>query len=668
MKWFVLASLRARLMALVLLSVFPALGLIFHTASQQRGAAVAAAQLDAVRIARLASSGQERLIEGARQLLVMMAHLPDITTDDRAAATQLLASIHQEYPLYTIFSVVDADGTMFASSLPPPDGLNLSDRTYFRRALETRQFTMGDYTVGRTTRKPSVHFSLPVFDAGGAVRRVVVVGLDLEWLEHLAAEAELPPGATLQVVDGTGMILAGWPEPERWRGASIRDSSISRRMSTLTQGAVEEIGPDGMRRLYAFAPLRGALGAEMVRVCIGIPTQVALADANRFLRRNLLLLGVVTAFALAAAWIGGDKLVLRHVRKLLNATRRVEAGDFSARTDTRYGRHEIGELSRAFDQMAATLQTRSAERDRALAELHLLNEQLEHRVAERTAELREKHQILKADLELAREFQLGLLPAEYPAFGTAPGSDDTSLRFSHRYVPSGAVGGDFFDILPLSNQQAGIFVCDVMGHGIRAALVTAILRGLLAELRGEAHDPAGFVGAINRSLTGVLRGEQLLFASAFYMVADVGRGRLTSTSAGHPLPLHIRRAKHIVEPVFMERTLAGPALGIFPDHVFASAECPLAPGDALLAFTDGVSEVAAPSGEQYGEARLQEAVRRNIDLPVEGILDRVLDEVRAFSQADAFEDDLCLVGIEVTPSPSSSPAGLPFDLPTRCGD
>lgn len=648
MKWFIVGSLRTRLMALVLLSVFPALGLIFYTASQQRGAAVTAAQLDAFRIARLASSGQERLIEGARQLLIMMAHLPAVLTDNRESTTRLLSSIHQEYPLYTIFSVVDADGSMFASSLPPPDGVNLSDRAYFRRALETGQFTMGDYTVGRTTKKPSVHFSQPVVDAEGSVRRVVVVGLDLEWLETLAAEADLPPGATLQVVDGTGMILAGWPEPQRWRGASIRDSPISQRMVAMNQGTAEEVGPDGMSRLYAFTPLRGALGAEMVRVCIGIPTAVALADADRFLRRNLILLGVVTAFALAAAWLGGDTLVLRHVRKLLSATRRVEAGDFSARTDAQYDRHEIGELSRAFDQMAATLQTRSAERDRALTDLRLLNEQLEHRVAERTAELREKHQILKADLELAREFQLGLLPSEYPRFSDTAGRDGASLRFCHRYEPSGAVGGDFFDILPLSDRQAGIFVCDVMGHGIRAALVTAILRGLLAELRSEAHDPAGFVAAINRSLTHALKGDQLLFASALYMVADVGRGKLISTTAGHPLPLHLRRTQGLVEPVFIAKEMAGPALGIFPDHVFASAECPLAAGDAIVAFTDGVSEVAAPSGEQFGEVRLLEAVRRSIDRPVDEILDGVLQEVRAFANGAALEDDICLVGIEVT--------------------
>jgi Na+/proline symporter len=95
------AGLRSRLIALVLLAVLPALGLILFTASEERKAAAAEVQDDALRIARLASSAQERLIEGARQLLIMMAHLPAVSGADPKEANRLLASVHEEYPLYT---------------------------------------------------------------------------------------------------------------------------------------------------------------------------------------------------------------------------------------------------------------------------------------------------------------------------------------------------------------------------------------------------------------------------------------------------------------------------------------------------------------------------------------------------------------------------------------
>ena len=183
------AGLRSRLIALVLLAVLPALGLILFTASEERRGAAAEVQDDALRIARLASSAQERLIEGARQLLIMMAHLPAVSGADPKEANRLLASVHEEYPLYTILSVHELNVSS-SRAVCPPD-VNVSDRAYFRRVVETRQFAMGDYVIGRTTGKPTVHFAYPVLDTRGTMRRIAMVGLDLAWLEKLAAEAEL---------------------------------------------------------------------------------------------------------------------------------------------------------------------------------------------------------------------------------------------------------------------------------------------------------------------------------------------------------------------------------------------------------------------------------------------------------------------------------------------
>ena len=99
------------------------------------------------------------------------------------------------------------NGLIFAGSLPTPPDVNVSDRAYFRRVVETRQFAMGDYVIGRTTGKPTVHFAYPVLDTRGTMRRIAMVGLDLAWLEKLAAEAELQEGAVLQVMDSEGTIL-----------------------------------------------------------------------------------------------------------------------------------------------------------------------------------------------------------------------------------------------------------------------------------------------------------------------------------------------------------------------------------------------------------------------------------------------------------------------------
>jgi PAS domain S-box-containing protein len=112
---------------------------------------------------------------------------------------------------------------------------------------------------------------------------------------------------------------------------------------------------DGVPRLFTFTPLRGAQGAGDVYVSIGIPRAVAFAEADRILARNLAGLGVVGVLVLVAAWVGADLFILSPVNALIRATKRLGAGELSARTGLPYGQGELGQLARAFDEMAESL-------------------------------------------------------------------------------------------------------------------------------------------------------------------------------------------------------------------------------------------------------------------------------------------------------------------------
>lgn len=656
-----LFSLRTRLVLLVLLGVLPALGLTWYTAAEQRQRAAADVQRDALRVARLASAGQERLIEGAHQLLVMMARLPEIRGNDSAAATAMLADLQKQYPVYLNFGVIGKDGRPFASALPLPPGINLADRGYFQRAIATKGFAMGDYQIGRISGKASVNFGYPVTDDRGEIRRVVFAALDLSWLEKLAAEAELPPGGNLTVIDGAGSILVHWPDPEALRGKSVTEHPVWQSILRQQQGTAQAPDRFGIPRLFAFTQLRGAEGAGFVTVNIGVPTEVAFAEVNRVLKRNLTLLGIAGALALAAAWFGSDWVILRRIRALVGATARLEAGDLGARTNIRYGHGELGRLAHSFDSMAMTLEQRGAERDRAEASLKELNQELEQRVAERTAELRLKNEELEADLALAREFQLAWLPAEVPEFPSPNGHAHT-LNFHHAYEASGAVGGDFFSILPLSETKIGVAVCDAMGHGVRAALITAMMRGLFEEYREFAEDPGSFFTEINRELAGLLGGtDTTLFVTACYLVADVTDGRITYANAGHPWPLHLKRADGSVGSLRQEGARPGPALGLVDGVKYRSFECQLDAGDALLLFTDGLFEISGPDNEQFGIERLSGTIGSRLGLPTDRLLEEIITQAREFSPSNEFDDDLCVVAIDLrgnekpvaTPAPSN---------------
>jgi phosphoserine phosphatase RsbU/P len=266
-------------------------------------------------------------------------------------------------------------------------------------------------------------------------------------------------------------------------------------------------------------------------------------------------------------------------------------------------------------------------------------------------ELRAKNAQLEADFNMAREIQEIFLPQQYPTFPRSATPEQSALRFSHRYLPAAAVGGDFFNIFPITDMSAGVFLCDVMGHGMRAALVTAIMRGLVEELVPGAADPGRFLTEINRSLYTILRRTRDPFwATAFYMVVDAQSNELRFASAGHPSPFLVRRATGTAESLKSIDARHGPALGLFNPAVYPTYRSPLQAKDLLLLFTDGLYEMDSPAGGEFGQERLWPAVHQRAGLPMEQLLDELLAEVRRFGATQEFEDDVCVVGVELRPA------------------
>ena len=273
---------------------------------------------------------------------------------------------------------------------------------------------------------------------------------------------------------------------------------------------------------------------------------------------------------------------------------------------------------------------------------------LERALLEQNRLLRDRNAEMEADLRTACEVQLALLPQDYPRFPRHVPAEGSHLRFFDRYWPNGAVGGDFFSVLPLSDTLAGVFICDVMGHGVRAALVTAMVRALLEGLRPLAGDPGRFLAEMNREVLLIFgKVTSPVFLSAFYATIDTTTGHLSYANAGHPVPILARRGEAWAEPLGAVEGMPGPPLAVREDARYAVAHATLAPGDLLLLFTDGLFEVIDAGGEPFGEERLLEAVRRNLSRPVNRLFDDIHLEVATFSAGQGFSDDVCLLGMEV---------------------
>jgi signal transduction histidine kinase len=394
------SQLRARLLALVLLAILPALGLVLYTAVDQRRVAEKEAMASAQRIVRLAAATQKQYVEAARQLLITLSQLREMRPERAAEAEALFQSLLEVHTVYVNIGAIDADGYVFASGLAPTNRLYLGDRSYFQAARDTRKFAVGEYQVGRITGKATLNMALPIRGRDpGRFYGAVFVALDVGWLNHLAARAELPDGSTLTVLDRHGTILVRYSVPETggdWVGQSLAGNP--RIMSFLKSGAEAtgvSAGLDGVKRLYTTTPLSRTAGISDAHVIVGLPVHVAYAAANHTLALNLIFLGGVAVLALAAAWIAGDMFVLKQVRGLVAAAHKMRHGLLSARSGVAHDPGEIGQLAQTFDEMAGTLEQRVADLQRAEAELKALNEDLEKRVLERTLELRRSNEDLE---------------------------------------------------------------------------------------------------------------------------------------------------------------------------------------------------------------------------------------------------------------------------------
>jgi serine phosphatase RsbU (regulator of sigma subunit) len=252
---------------------------------------------------------------------------------------------------------------------------------------------------------------------------------------------------------------------------------------------------------------------------------------------------------------------------------------------------------------------------------------------------------MENDLRMAREVQLALMPQQYPAFPRSRGAAAPTLAFAHMYRPSQTLGGDFFNILSVSDTLAGVFMCDVMGHGMRAALVTAIIRGLLEQLRGMAVAPGRFLGALNRGIVSILdRTEEIIFASAIYMVVEAETGEVTLANAGHPAPLHLSHASG--KAALLIPPDAGPrgcVLGVKGDSPYPEQCFHLNHGDRLLIYTDGLTEAQSPDAEQFGTERILASAAKYAQLEMPEFLQSITHEAEEFTGESGFDDDVCML-------------------------
>ena len=245
---------------------------------------------------------------------------------------------------------------------------------------------------------------------------------------------------------------------------------------------------------------------------------------------------------------------------------------------------------------------------------------------------------LDHDLEIARDIQRILLPAEAPAIN--------GFQISGINVPARQVSGDYFDYIRVDDERLGIAIADVSGKGIPASLIMAICRSVLRAEAARNPSPADVLRKVNRQLYPDIKED--MFISMAYLILDHERNGITLARGGHDAPLLYKQQSQSVTPVKSPGMVLGIDSGNVFDRITNDFAVPLERDDCLILYTDGVTEALNTEGDEFGLERTTESVRASASDGAQAIVRRVIDDVRNFAGSQPQNDDITLIAIRKT--------------------
>jgi signal transduction histidine kinase len=376
-------TLSARLLILVLLAVLPAVAIEIWDELDLRAARQQEIRDDAQRMLRLVAAEQDRIGEGARQLLIALSEAPMVRSRNWPQCSEAAARVRAQVKGYSNIGVVSADGVVLCSALAVPPNASFRMSPLLAVLRRDVDFAAGTFQISQITGSKVLSYAIPLKDDSGARIGLAWASLDLDWLADHFADRFTSPNLTLLMADRDGTILVRLPDQAKWVGKPIGAAYMGAVTATV-DGVVETAGVDGELRVIAYTP--AATTPSKIYVGVGLSTAPAFAEIDAATRRKAIIITIGFALTLLAAWLAGGIFVRKPIALLLDATRRWRGGDYGARVRLADRKSEIGRLGDAFDAMADALKRRDDERREAEEALARLNAELERRVDDEVTE------------------------------------------------------------------------------------------------------------------------------------------------------------------------------------------------------------------------------------------------------------------------------------------
>ncbi|MBP2229983.1 diguanylate cyclase (GGDEF)-like protein [Azospirillum agricola] len=322
---------------------------------QQRQDKLEDARREVLQLAQRGAQQQTDIVEQVRGTLRLLALVPEVRRADPVLCAPLLRQAAALYPWSVGFAVAAPDGNLRCSTHGDTPVARVAEQEYFRKALATRAFATSDFRIGLVSGRPVVTAALPLLDADGKVERLLLTGIDLNWLEGIAREAAHTSGGAVTLFDSRRTVLVRVPDTHALPpGRSMADHPLTLSMAGRSQGVIEAPGLDGVPRIIGFA----ALGETGGLIAVGVPRATILADLDRKLLWSAGVMAVVVLVIVVGVWFLLDILVLRGLRDLKRSAKRLSTMEFDARhpcAPAPIQTSEIGDAVRAVRSMGRTL-------------------------------------------------------------------------------------------------------------------------------------------------------------------------------------------------------------------------------------------------------------------------------------------------------------------------
>ena len=324
-------------------------------------------------VSLLLAKNQETAMQSTSTFLELLATKDYVRGLDVVRAEDSFKVIIANSPQLANIGLATPDGAVIASSLPQPPNSNISDRSWFQAALQSRKITAGEYRIGRVTRQPVIVFACPVLDDAGSPVGVVFASIYMATLEKELKATALPSEVRLTLFSLDGRIFVNFPwspgEEEANENANENAAPLVQAVKKNPGGEAEITELDGVRRLYGFRQIAESVGPSRLFLAVSLPLEAVTLPATRAFWRDIGIMALVVVGTLVLAWLICSRLLLHRINRLVGVTRQLGEGNLEAQVPVEKDHDEIGQLDEAFNAMARRLKSRDEEVHQKQAEI-----------------------------------------------------------------------------------------------------------------------------------------------------------------------------------------------------------------------------------------------------------------------------------------------------------